>query len=211
MIFSIARAQCPEQGLKIQSAACDSPSNARVKTVNCQELTVQWQGSADQQYTILATITDTVSGQTQQTTTTRYSCDAGNCTAKVSVHASEHVTWSVQGSCANNGATFYGTPSQGAPVRVPACLVAQPGTLHVYPNPSSGQLVVDYTGEMSPQTKFTIVDMTGRQVFSLSGQEAARAGNGYKLDLRGLVSGSYLLKVSSPKEERHALFLLIRD
>lgn len=213
VLYETAFSQCPEPGLKIQSASCDSPRNLSVMAITCPALKVKWQGSQNQTYTIKATETDMLTGQVFETTASSYSCDNnGNCQAAIPVRENTKVNWSVQGNCTEGTNTLTGYQSVGAPVSIPLCQqIAGNSLLRVYPNPSNGDLTVEYSGDVSGKTTFTIFDMAGKKVFSQSGDAITSVNGGYKLDLHNLFSGTYLLKISNGKENRKAKFVLIRD
>ncbi len=207
-----AFSQCPEPGLKIQSAACDSPSNLRVSAITCHELTVQWRGQQAGVYTIIARSVDSVTGNSYEAQASKYSCDAdGNCRAVIPVKEGTYVTYSVQGVCTFGGSTINGYKCEGAKVYIPLCQqepATTSGKVRVYPNPSTGTLIVEYDNASSAALQFAVFDMAGRNVFSSRGDVIPRANGGYRLDLHNLTTGTYLLFIDNGKEKSQVKFLL---
>lgn len=72
--------------------------------------------------------------------------------------------------------------------------------LHIYPNPSSGEMTVDF-GRYLTDANLTIYDLSGREVQKIEGID----GSSYRLELHGY-SGTYLLRLlttgSSPVSAR---------
>jgi hypothetical protein len=83
--------------------------------------------------------------------------------------------------------------------------------LHVYPNPTAGNLTVEYNGTVNGNTRFIIYDVNGKQVFNIGGSTVTRAGTGYTLTLYNLLTGTYFLTVSNGNDEKKARFVLIRN
>jgi hypothetical protein len=211
--FLMATAQCPQSGLKIQTTACDSPRNIQVKTIDCRNLRIQWQGNQDQNYILNITSKDVVTGKTQTANSTAYSCDgSGHCIATINVDPGAAVSWNLQSLCSTGGTAVYGYPIVGGPVIMPACFVqnSADNRMHIYPNPTTGKLTVDYPGDWPSPGSFSILDMTGKKVLSIPAGMATQAGSTYVLDLPRLTSGTYLLKVNNGKERRGSLFVLIK-
>ncbi len=61
----------------------------------------------------------------------------------------------------------------------------------IYPNPSSGEVLIEMDEAWPNKGEITIVDMTGKRVFS------ALAGDGDRLDLSGLARGTYIAYLKS--------------
>ena len=70
--------------------------------------------------------------------------------------------------------------------------------LEVYPNPSSGELFLNFEG-FNSSTTVDVYDLVGHQVWteSVNGQASSQ-----RLDLRGLKAGNYLVSIS---DETHAI------
>ena len=73
-------------------------------------------------------------------------------------------------------------------------LLDQGVELNVYPNPSRGRLTVELQGLQIGATDFTVIDQTGRILFS----QRHNAANGRnEIDLGEVPSGSYLLRITN--------------
>jgi len=208
--------QCPQPGLQIQSASCDSASNLLVTAISCSEIKVKWQGNQGQSYTVKATGIDAVTNTNYEANVSNHSCGSdGNCQATIAVKENSVVNWSVQSTCTQGGGTISGFVANGMQVTIPAC--PKPGEivdskkLHAYPNPTIGDLTVDYSGMLSAYTKISVFDMTGKKVYSVSANTITRTNTGFKLDLHQLISGNYLLQIVNGKEQSQVKFVLIRD
>ncbi len=71
----------------------------------------------------------------------------------------------------------------------------------VYPNPSAGQVVIEFTPAVSERAMVEIYDMNGRVVETIYNQEV-QAGQNYRLDFNGthLPNGIYIAKFSTDTE-----------
>lgn len=79
------------------------------------------------------------------------------------------------------------------------------GSLKLYPNPLSGQILNISTPGISGEKNFSIFDVTGKMVFS---QKLERAEN-QSIDLNGKVSkGLYLIKISNDKDNFSKLLII---
>ncbi|MCW3110042.1 MAG: hypothetical protein JWQ09_4548 [Segetibacter sp.] len=207
--------QCPQPGLKIRSTGCDSPSNLSVNNMTCSVLKVKWQGKQNQSYIVKAIGLDPITSKTYEAEASKYSCDNnGNCIATIPIREGTNVSLSVQGICTEGGATIYGYKMEGKEAYIPICKQVTNTTsklLRAYPNPTTGDLTVGYNGSVTSNTTFSIFDISGKKAFTISGDAVTRTDDGYKINLHGLISGSYLLKVSNGKEESRTKFVLIRN
>ncbi|MBE7172478.1 MAG: T9SS type A sorting domain-containing protein [Williamsia sp.] len=212
VLSGTAFCQCPEAGLKTQSSTCDILSNLRVETKTCSTLNLKWKGKQNQVYIVRAVSTNIITAETYEAETLRYSCDfSGNCSAVIPVKVGMNITWSVQGRCTEGGITIYGYKQEGQSVTIPSCSVAPiivSKTLRTYPNPTAGDLIVDYNGNVNDNTKFTVFDMTGQTILSVSNNAITKTSDGCKLNLHGLTSGSYLLNITNGKEMSQAKFIV---
>src|SRR6185436_5247180 len=116
--------QCPEPGLLIQSAACESPANLRVQAIRCPQLTVQWQGQSSQTYVITAWGVDSTTGEPFEAVTSAFSSDGkGTCRATLPAKQNAQVQWTVQGMCTEGNARLYSYTAEGPAVHIPPCSV----------------------------------------------------------------------------------------
>lgn len=207
-----AFSQCPHSGLTIVTATCDSPRNLQVLGAGCKTLKVGWQGSQEQFYMVTATSIDAINGQPEAALAATYSCDGqGNCVATITAAEGTRVSWTVQGQCSSSGATLNGTPATGPAATVPWCPPVsndEPNALKVYPNPSSGRLTISYPHDWVPPSRFDVLDMTGKLLLSVS---PTHAENIFQLDLPGLITGTYLLKVTTGNDQHVTRFVLLRQ
>lgn len=212
----ISFAQCPSSGLKIQSAACEDPRNLQVDTVSCSELQVKWLGSKTQTYVVKATGTDPITGSNYQTIPSPVSCDNnGVCKATMPVKDGSMVSWSVQAVCSIQGAALYSSEVTGGNTRIPGCQKTPDEddnkAIHIYPNPANDYLIVQYDGKVSGNTAFGILDITGKKLFSKLEGTAVKAANQYRLDVRGLPPGVYLLEAANDKSTHQSKFVILRN
>ncbi len=214
ILYDAAFCQCPQPGLKFQSATCNNPTNLKTTAILCSQLKVQWKDSRDEKYVVRATGINAVTQKSFETEVSKYSCDNnGNCQATIPVKEGTDVSWSVQGVCTQGNGTLYGYKVDGQQVTIPVCENTRSGsnTLKAYPNPTAGNLIVEYDGSVTSDTKFIISDVSGKSVFSIPGTSVSRANNAYKLDLHHLNSGTYVLKLINGNDVRQVKFVLIRD
>ena len=64
----------------------------------------------------------------------------------------------------------------------------------VHPNPTAGQLILEYTGQLSGNAMFTVTDMAGRSVFGPV--QETLDGMRLPIELGSLANGQYLLHVN---------------
>lgn len=207
--------QCPANGLKIYSDGCESPKSLTVAVPSCLALNVEWKGKPNQIYTINVISNDPVTGKIFEVELSKYSCDLlYNCNATVPVKEGMEINWSVQGVCKEDSTILYSYKSEGEKVSIPFCNEV-PNiaslTLRVYPNPTNGNLTIDYSGQVTRNTKFTVLDVAGKEAFSKAGDGIQRTNAGYKLDLHNLIGGTYFLKISNGKDVRQAKFILLKN
>jgi hypothetical protein len=211
-LYNSSFSQCPEPGLLIQSAACESPANLQVQAICCPQLTVQWQGQASQTYVITAWGIDSATGEPFETVTEKFSCDGkGNCHATLSVKQNALVQWSVQGMCTEGNARLYSFKSDGPAVNTPICtsLLTNANNLRIFPNPSAGELIVAYNKPpVGSNITFTVFDIAGRKVVTVSGNSLTKTTAGYILKMQGLGTGVYILKIRNGKDEDQGKFIL---
>ncbi len=211
--------QCPQPGLKVQSPVCDSPRNLKVNAINCQKLNVGWKGNKDQTYVVEATYMDAATNTIFHAKGTNISCgEYGNCSATISVKEGAKINWNVQSICLIEGATIHSYKVEGKQVFIPYCqpVTTREGnnitdeTIRVYPNPTTGYLTVEYFSNNAGNIQFKIFDMNGKMVWEKF-DVAKKTNNSYKLDLRNLLPGSYMLNVNNGGDVSRVKFVLIRN
>jgi hypothetical protein len=67
----------------------------------------------------------------------------------------------------------------------------------LYPNPSESEVMVQIKGDFNGNAVFTLFDIAGRKILSQAGLPSYDGGVAARLDVSGLESGVYLLRVSS--------------
>jgi hypothetical protein len=75
----------------------------------------------------------------------------------------------------------------------------------VFPNPSQGSFLVR-TNEDLPQYAVTIYDVTGRQVFSVTGL----SGNENRISTSGLQQGIYFLKMTCGNQDFNVPLIIVK-
>lgn len=204
--------QCQGPQLKITSPICTKPTNAKVNSLSCTELRVQWQGSSDQTYEVNATIKNPVTGKTETFTTTETTCDVeGNCTASIPVLAGTKVTWSVQAICINEGRTFYSYQLRGGKeVTIPNCELNEEANsiTNLFPNPTTGSISVEYLSSNTGNVQFIVYDLMGKAVFTQSEKAAQGMSGTYKFNMPNLPSGIYMLEARNGDDVSQKKFVI---
>lgn len=199
-VFS--QCQAPQQ--KIASPVCTKPSNAKVNSLSCTELKVQWQGSSAQTYEVNASIKNPATNKTESFTTTETTCDATSiCTAIIPVTSGTKVTWSVQAICANKDRIFYSYALRGGKeISIPNCEMNEEANsiTNIYPNPTSGNISVEYFSNNTGNVEFAVYNLMGKVVFTKSEKAAQGKNSMYKFDMPNLPSGIYLLEARNGTE-----------
>ncbi len=70
-------------------------------------------------------------------------------------------------------------------------------SVHIYPNPASENATISYTLSTESKVYLTIYNYLGKQVKSIQLNSQSKGLNEYKLNLTGLKSGYYIVKLSS--------------
>ena len=210
-----ALAQCPQPGIKILSADCEPPKNLKVTSVSCSVLNVKWQGNSKQTYILNANYTDAATNTLVEIEGATSSCDNnGNCVASVPVKEATNVSWSVQSICSTDGVIFYSTKVNGPDAYTSSCekrtAIIRENTVHVYPNPAVNYLTVEFNGRITGSVEFKVFDIAGKKVFDRPGDGVLKTNNQYKLDLRNLLAGTYMLELHINNEVNQTKFVLMR-
>jgi hypothetical protein len=79
--------------------------------------------------------------------------------------------------------------------------------LSLYPNPSSGTVIVTYHSANAERVFLKVFDITGKPVFN-SDNEAMKGNNTYHLDLSPLSTGVYYLELSNNTERSRIKFVI---
>lgn len=206
--------QCPTPGIKIQSPVCESPKNLIIKSISCEEMEVKWLGNKNQAYILQASFTDPATKIQTEAKTSKIPCDQyGNCVATIFVKEGSEVSWSVQAICIIENAILYSAEINGGDSYSLYCKKANgivaTKEIRVYPNPTTGYLIVEYPGNIEGNIHFNIFDATGKKVFQ--NLEAGLVNNHYTLDLRRLVNGIYMLEMNNGKKVNVVKFELLRN
>ncbi len=210
---SLVQAQCPQSGLKIESAACQPPENLRIADIACTVMKVTWRGANEQQYIAHAYYTDQSSKNVNEIKAAEITSDNyGNWNASFEVIDGSNITWNVQAICNAAGAELVSTKIDGPPAYIPACsknpeIGAE--KIRMYPNPSFGLITVQ--AESAGGTiAFNVFDVNGKKVFDKITGSNGKASGTYQLNLQGLLSGSYLLKVTTGTMVKSFKFQLLK-
>lgn len=201
-------AQAPCVTVKIQTAAVDKPTDARVSIINdCREGKISWKGKAGQTYLI------SINNEPQETYNAV--CDKElNCQVILPIRRGQQQQYSITAVEIRDHRIFYSYPRNGA---LPACY--EPVTmlqsnrltkagmvdglspaLQVYPNPVTGELVLKWKSAYQGPATISIIDATGKKVQ----QHTIRKTVADYLDriTAGKFSpGIYFLKIQMPRGE----------
>ena len=186
-----------------------------INSISCSSLDVKWRGNKNQAYIVKATFTDPATNNIVEAKGANISCDDyGNCGATIPVKEGNNVSWSVQAICSPQGITLYSSNAKGPDANIPLCEKkpdsSKVNAVHVYPNPTTNYLIVEYSGEVTGIIEFKIFDIAGKKVFDKFGNAVIKTNNQYKLDLRNLLAGIYLLKVNNGNEVTKTKFVLLK-
>lgn len=208
-------AQCPQPGIKIVSATCEPPKNLKVTALSCSLLTVKWQGNIGQTYILNASYTDAAANTPVAIEGAKFSCDNNvSCVASVPVKEGTAVNWSVQSICSVDSVIFYSSKVNGPDAVVPACemrrAIVKENSVHVYPNPAINYLMVQFKGGVTGSIEFKVFDIAGKKVYDKSSDGLQKTSNQYKLDLRNLVAGTYMLELHINNQISQTKFVLMK-
>jgi hypothetical protein len=212
----LAKSQCPDSGLKIQSKDCEEPRGLAVVSLACNEIKVKWSGNQQMKYMLKATSTDGSSDNVAEAKTSHIVYESnGNCTAVIYVTEGASINWNVQTVCLIRGATVYSVPVTGAETYIPLCSkdkqLTTAASFQVYPNPSKGSLVINHTGTAEKNVLLNIFDINGKKVLTKYQKSMSGISNQYKLDLRNLPPGTYTIEMVNGAETKQSRFVLMRE
>lgn len=207
--------QCPKPGTEVQTPACMSPTNATIVSVSCNEVKVGFNGNEDQEYVVSVTITDGTSGLVRKLIAEKIICNRGNkCIAAIPVGDNDRVSWKVQAICNIMGATVYSMEVQGEDVQVPGCINAKnqfpPQHFNVYPNPATDYLLINFRFEGERDAiQFAIFDASGKKVLEKLQSNQNNGLRTYRMDIKGLVPGTYMLEATNGGYTNRSKFLVV--
>lgn len=213
--------QCPPSILKIQSPMCDTPRNLAVNDITCTTAKLTWKGNKNQQYIVQVTGTDATANTIFETGAADYSINEnGNCTSVITVKEGEKINWNVQAICNINGVIIYSPVVEAKETLIPSCLpVASQAkddlskdvaTMKVFPNPTTGNLTVEYYSRSSNKIQLSVFDMNGRRLFKQNTTALAKT-NSYSLNLDHLLPGNYMLEIQNGATASRASFIILKN
>ncbi|MBL0031909.1 MAG: T9SS type A sorting domain-containing protein [Bacteroidetes bacterium] len=82
------------------------------------------------------------------------------------------------------------------------------GEIKAYPNPTSGNVTVDFSSEIDTEVLLTVSDLTGKIVVS-NIIEAIQGGNSKEIELNNLSKGIYMLNLRSDKSVSESIRLVV--
>jgi len=82
-------------------------------------------------------------------------------------------------------------------------------TLNVYPNPSAGEVTVQYTGAVSEDLRLSVTDMLGRELY-VRDVKKFLGETEQQLDLRHLTPGMYMVQIRNGETVSNAQFVITR-
>jgi len=180
-------------------------------------LIVKWQGSANQTYVVKATHYNASTNNTDTVVADYVLCDnSQNCTTSIPVIANTKVSWTVQASEVIDKRTFYSYPFRGdQDYLIPACAtpiakkaapqspsneLAVKNKLVVFPNPVTGELTFNWSGEYNGAASISIVDGSGKEIRQISIKKDQTMYSN-QMQVRSLRAGIYYLNIRTSKGE----------
>ena len=82
------------------------------------------------------------------------------------------------------------------------------GEIKAYPNPTSGNVTVDFSSEIDTEVLLTVSDLTGKIVVS-NIIEAIQGSNSKEIELNNLSKGIYMLNLRSDKSVSESIRLVV--
>jgi hypothetical protein len=209
----VAQCQCSVPEAKIQSPICSKPTDAKVNTITCSEMQVQWKGSAGQTYEVDASFRDAATNKLIKSITVSNiaSENDGYYSATIEVIEGSKASWSIEAICSNADRNFYSYALRGKDVLVPSCKELSDNTsktIYVYPNPSTGNIAVEYISPGSGNVQFTIYNLMGKAVFAKTEHADKGVSNTYSFTLFDLSAGIYLLEARNGNEISQTKFVI---
>jgi hypothetical protein len=214
VLFNKTSGQCPKPGVQIQSEACEPPRYLKVNVLSCTEVELTWKGTKNQTYAVSASFTDALTNESIDAKISEVSCDSdANCRTTFSAKEETVVSLKVQGVCQIENASIYSTEVNALEIHLPFCEKKKDfpsvDNLRVYPNPASDFLLVEYSGR-DGVSELRIMDIVGKKVLSKP-EVVLGANSQYRLSLRGLPAGTYLLEAVIGKDARRTKFVVVQQ
>lgn len=217
LLLSIGNAysQCEGFSQKIASPVCTKPTDAKVISTSCTKLVVQWKGGNAQNFEVTATLKDISTNEATTITVSDITCDANNnWKATIPVIEGTKVSWGVQSICLIDDRTFYSYQLRGKEVAIPNCKSEQENfsksITNVYPNPSTGNITVEYLSNSSGNVQFSIYDVNGKVLFTQAEKPEQGISATFEFHLADLMPGIYLLEARNGMEVSSKKFVLLR-
>jgi hypothetical protein len=91
-----------------------------------------------------------------------------------------------------NGIDFKQTPTDIKPIPSSISNLPNKDLFSVYPNPSNGNVQINWTSTMSGKANISIIDITGREVMA----QEAKTNEATRMNLNQLQNGIYFIKVT---------------
>ena len=89
-------------------------------------------------------------------------------------------------------------------------LLAESGAkLLIYPNPSAGNITVQYNSNYAGNIYLVVHDMRGGTIFSKT-EQAVKGGNTYHLNLHYVAPAVYYLELNNGNEQTREKFIMIK-
>jgi hypothetical protein len=215
LLAAAAYSQPCATGGKIQSPAVAKLTEAQsTVTNNCNAVTISWRGSQGQSYIVAATYTDQATGKVSSAEGAwPIACDnAFNCTVTIELKQGSSLSWSVQAVQAIDGRTFYSYPLRGetpgceqpliaeknavtvSKASIKATEAAPNNAVSVFPNPVTGELTINWTGEYRGKANLAILDASGKPV-NVMDIRKEQPSYMTRLAVQGYSSGVYIIYI----------------
>ncbi|MEP7128768.1 MAG: M12 family metallo-peptidase [Chitinophagales bacterium] len=99
------------------------------------------------------------------------------------------------------------TTTSSTPFRLTEEEIATPASANIYPNPTTGNLTVNYNCNNQSTIDFYVFDVTGK-VMQTKTNEAFKGENIYHFDLNGWNNGIYILQIRNGSEINYTKFVI---
>jgi PKD repeat protein len=167
--------------ISVTPAACNAPSGLNTTNVTSTAATLNWSApSGVTKYKI----TWKISGNNPWTTTTV----TANTKTITGLTPNTQYTWKVKSICAQGISSPFSSDQSFTTSLVKLQQPAETGTISIYPNPASNELIISTLAELPAHCY--IYNMYGQVV-----REFVLSDNQQSLDISGFPSGNYLLRV----------------
>jgi PKD repeat protein len=82
--------------------------------------------------------------------------------------------------------------------------------IHVYPNPINDEATINIKAQKSNTVSIVLTDLLGKQALTINNESITTGDNSIKLNIDGISSGVYLLKVAFESGENHTQKIIIK-